>query len=127
MRAVLFFIVFSLVPGLAYQWIQDEVRPSGVGEGAWLYLLGVAPNLLGGISLTAALIVILPSYFRLSGAKAHAVAAMIALLGLWAWEGVQAVGRMTFDVHDLLWTVPGVLIGWGGAQLILRSDLKSSC
>jgi hypothetical protein len=123
MRPTIFFILFSLLPGLAYQWVQDDLRPLGISDPVLAYLAGVAPNFLGGLSLTSVLVVILLEFRkRDSFERIRGTAALVALAGLLVWEGVQATGRMTFDWHDIAWTFPGVALGWLAAGIVLRSN-----
>jgi hypothetical protein len=114
------FILFSLLPGLAYQWVQDDIRPLGAEDPRIAYLLGIAPNALGGLSLTVALGVVV---WDLSGGRLRPLfIGAFALAGLWTWEAAQLWLPSTFDVHDLAWTVPGVSLG----VLVLRALMPSN-
>lgn len=127
LRHWIYFAVFAVAPGLAYQRIQDVSREAMAGPDApaWLgYALGIGPNFLGGVSLTAGLIVIAREMRKATASHAlDRTSALIALAGLWAWEFTQRwLPNGTFDPHDLAWTVPGVLIGWLAARNILPRD-----
>jgi hypothetical protein len=89
------------------------------------YFLGIAPNFLGGSSLAAALIVIWPELgLGFPERRRFLIPALFALVGLWSWEGVQAFTRMTFDLHDIFWTVPGVAVALIGALAMLPQYSK---
>lgn len=124
---VTYFTLFSVVPGLGYQWVQDEARPKGIDDPTLGYLAGVAPNFLGGMSMTAALVVIWGEWRRhVPPARRHREAAATALSLLLAWEVVQgAWGRMTFDWNDMAWTFPGVGLAWLAAFANLKSIRKN--
>ena len=116
-RASAYWIVFGFLPGLAYQLIQDRLRPAGSTDAVTAYLLGIGPNALGGVSLSASFITV--AWHRW-GRRAITWAALAALACLWAWEGAQTVlPNGTFDPHDIAWTVPGVLVAWAAARLFL--------
>lgn len=122
-QRILFFVGFALIPGLAYQWIQDYGRPDSLSDGMLEYVFGIAPNALGGVSLTAGFIIIsVELFFKGGGRDVHLSSGLLALGCLWAWEfGQIYFPNGTFDWHDLIWTVPGVLLSVGAANLILGS------
>ncbi|NRA31556.1 MAG: hypothetical protein HRU11_15005, partial [Parvularculaceae bacterium] len=105
-RLVTYFVLFGLLPGLAYQFVQDDLRVWAAEAGSnlvALYLLGIAPNFLGGVSLTASM----GAIAREGSLGQHSwltleVVAIVALLGLWVWEfGQKWFPNGTFDGHDL--------------------------
>jgi hypothetical protein len=125
-RLTVYFVVLGVLPGLGYQYVQDELRPRGGWEGVEALFLGVAPNFLGGVSLTATLIAIAvaaltdrsPRFLMLA-------AALVSFVGLIAWETAQtAMPGGTFDEMDLLATGPGVLISLVAALLFLPHTRK---
>lgn len=119
MRAGFYFVVFAVLPGLAYQFVQDNLREVSRGP-LFDYALGITPNALGGVSLTAALIVIGRGGEFVPRWVSDAHLAALALLGLWAWEAAQIwLPNGTFDPHDIAWTVPGVALAYGAAKVIL--------
>lgn len=119
MRRGVVFVLFALLPWLAYQWVQDRGRGRFGGEPMTDYLLGVAPKALGGLSLTVALAVIVEGRVRAT------ILGLVSLIGLWAWEAAQLwMPGGTFDLHDLAWTVPGVGLGLAAAGFL--DDAKKS-
>lgn len=109
-RLWIFFLLFSLAPGLLYQFVQDQLRSGGQGIDPWVaYLLGVAPNALGALSASSALLLMgagLSKGRRLG--RVFLFSLLLGLVGLCAWEAVQIVlPRATFDPHDLAWTLAG--------------------
>lgn len=114
-KTSLYFIFFAFLPGLLYQQIQDVWRPAYAGlSEPTAYLLGIAPNLLGAISLASGLFIISQSFYpALTNAQRALYANLISLIGLCLWE----VGQIwfpngTFDVNDLIWTLVGIAIAW---------------
>lgn len=123
LRLIIFFVLFAVLPGLGYQYVQDDLRDAVAAapdaSATLNYAMGIIPNLLGGLSLTAGLFSILQSgASRFSNAAARWVAASVALAGLWAWEITQIVlPSATFDWNDMAWTAPGVVVGWVAARV----------
>ncbi|MCI5043103.1 MAG: hypothetical protein MRY72_00275 [Aquisalinus sp.] len=125
-RLLFFFICFCLIPGLGYQYVQDDLRQGASASPGLDYFLGIAPNLFGGVSLTAGLIVIGREMAKAySPRQVHIGAAVLSLLGLWLWEAMQIyLPNGTFDWHDIAWTVPGVATSWLMANVLLRHETK---
>ena len=125
---MVYFLVLSVLPGFGYQYIQDELRtlvvPVHSTSSPLAYVLGIAPNLLGGLSLTAGLIAFSQDRFpTISSRKIWHTSGGVALVGLWVWEILQIhIPNATFDVHDLLWTIPGVLLAVLLAALFLAPE-----
>jgi glycopeptide antibiotics resistance protein len=121
LRSSGYFILFCLLPGLGYQYVQDELRPHGGLDGAVAYLAGVAPNFLGGVSLTAGFILLAPYVLPGSQRLKVGIAALGSLVGLLGWEVLQIwMPGETFDPADLWWTVPGVAISVIAAFFLLQ-------
>jgi hypothetical protein len=102
---------------LAYQQIQDTIRPNYTGGSSVItYLLGVAPNFFPAIGIPALLVLIIPYAFKRNNSdtwiieKRHLFANLIALIGLIGWEFIQLSGKLRFDWNDILWTLIGALI-----------------
>lgn len=131
LRAAIAFVLVSLLPGLLYHYVQDVFRPGLAGGGqetaTITYLAGVAPNFLGAVSLTGGINIVAREMVKsVPQGKVDLGAAALALLGLWAWEGLQLfMPYGAFDWHDLAWTVPGVLIGYFAASRILGRRTRS--
>jgi len=108
------FAVFALT-SLAYQLVQDHLRPGyNGGHASVIYLLGIAPNFFPAVGLPALFVILLPEVWRrqqpdgLFMRKLHIIANMIALGGLLTWEFLQPfTTRGRFDWHDVLWTLIG--------------------
>lgn len=108
------FTIFALC-FIAYQQVQDNIRPNYDSENAIIiYLLGVAPNFFPAIGIPALFLILIP-YFKSSNKrlsnKNHLSANLISLCGLVSWEFLQLftlTGR--FDWNDLLWTILGGLM-----------------
>lgn len=119
LRIASYFVANAVVPGLLYQRVQDVWRPGYDGDSsAMVHLLGIAPNLLGAVSLTAGLVVLANelSLFEHINARITSMTAVSAA-GLIAWE----VGQIwfphgTFDVFDVLWTFAGTAVAWAIAR-----------
>lgn len=106
---------------LAYQLIQDIIRPGYAGSNPIArYLLGVAPNFLPAIGLPAFFVVLLP--YVAGGVRKnhpairlpHITANLVSLTGLIAWECIQNFSsRGHFDWNDVLFTLLGGLVFHG--------------
>lgn len=118
LKLAAFFVAFGLIPGLAYQFVQDDLRDglASSGQNAELvrYVLGIMPNFLGGLSANATIFVILSDRSSpWASERARSISSLVTLFGLWAWEGCQLVlPNGTFDWHDIAWTAPGVALTW---------------
>lgn len=128
-KVVYWFLLFAIC-SLAYQQVQDNIRPSYTdGNPTIKYLLGVAPNFFPGIGLPALFFFLLPSIVndktrksRWLNEKRHIAANLISITGLVSWEFLQNfTSRGHFDWHDVLWT----LIGAAVFQLIWTVTPKS--
>jgi hypothetical protein len=103
---------------VAYQQVQDTLRPNYAGENEWLdYLLGVAPNFFPAVGIPALLILIIPQLHQDHSSppwwaqRRDLVANAISLVGLISWEFTQTFStRGRFDWHDVLWTVIGAAV-----------------
>jgi hypothetical protein len=140
-KAVLFYGVFVLGPYVLYEWIQEDFRPDAQAE-SLRDLYAVAPNGLGAISTTALLATMISGIGqmartgelrefwrsqipRLTRLRIASISAGGAIAGLFAYEVGQIFLPIgTFDVHDMIWTLPGALIGFV-AVLALGSTLPS--
>lgn len=109
---VAYFVLLSVAPGLAYQYIQDNLRRDPGAPELVAYGLGVAPNFLGAVSLASVLFLL--GLERFPGAPVRNIAvgaAATGFVGLAAWEFAQKLTpNGVFDWHDLFWTAPGVFI-----------------
>lgn len=108
LRFVVYFVLFSLAPGLLYQFVQDELRPGGgANNPAADHVFGVAPNALGAQRIALFLMVLgLDKAARLR--RAFLVSLTLGLFGLFSWEAAQLVlPGFTFDPHDLAATAVG--------------------
>ena len=113
-----YFLAWFAATTLAYQYIQDSLRPGYTGtDPSAKYLLGVAPNFFPAVGLPALFVVLLPYVFT-NRAPTHylvahkgVVANAISLSGLIAWECAQAFTRgAVFDMHDIASTLLGGLL-----------------
>ncbi len=115
-RVPVFFGLFSLAPGLLYQYVQDHARQNAAdAQGPLRIALDVAPNALGALAAASAIFVMGLGIAKAAGPLRVAIAsAAIAIAGLAGWEVAQiAIPGATFDPEDLKWTLAG-----GGAFLI---------
>ena len=119
----LFFLAFSVAPGLSYQYVQDRLRPQADESFAAL-LFGIAPNLLGALSASTAIFVMLLGLMKsASVAQARNLALAAATAGLLAWEGLQLViPGFTFDPADIAATAAGGLAFFLAAAIIFPSS-----
>ncbi|MEZ4594939.1 MAG: hypothetical protein R3D55_27925 [Chloroflexota bacterium] len=111
----LFFLLFGLLPGIGYQAIQERWRLAFADASeSIVYLLGVAPNALGAVSMAAGLFVIGHHFLpKATYAQLASYSVLTSLFGLMLWELVQLwLPNGTFDVHDLIWTAVGALFAW---------------
>ncbi len=112
--------IFALC-SLAYQWVQDTIRPTYQGTNPTVqYLLGIAPNFFPSIGIPALLVTIIPMFGNKSkpnpwlSTHKHLTAIAISLTGLLTWEFLQqATPKGRFDWHDVLWTFIGALVFQG--------------
>jgi hypothetical protein len=126
LRSTLYFVLFCLLPGLGYQYVQDKLRPRGGLEGEAAALAGIAPNFLGGVSLTAGFILIAASAAAGRRRAPVLLAASLSLASLLGWEVLQRwMPGGTFDPADLLATLPGVLIAAAAAYPILQINRRN--
>ncbi len=100
---------------MAYQHIQDNLRPNySGGDATVVYLLGVAPNFFPAIGIPALFLVILAQFrpsLKWFNERAHLMANLVSLSGLVAWEFIQATStKLLFDWNDVLWTFIGAFI-----------------
>ncbi len=111
------FIIFG-VCFIAYQQVQDNIRPFYQGNNlTMIYLLGVAPNFFPGIGIPALFVALIP-YVRKKDQstpwlnhKRHITANIVSLSGLLLWEFLQMFTiKGQFDWNDVLWTCIGALI-----------------
>ena len=119
-RIAVFFGLFSLAPGLLYQYVQDHARESAANAHGILRLaLGVAPNALGALAAASAIFVMGLGIAKAASTLRIAIAsALIAIAGLAGWEVAQfAIPGATFDVEDLKWTL------FGGAGFLIAASL----
>ncbi|MEO0612839.1 MAG: hypothetical protein AAFY83_05965 [Pseudomonadota bacterium] len=111
-RLYTYFFFVAVLPGLTYHYVQDNKRDDAPSYSELVtYLLGIAPNALGGVSLTAGIIAIAYDWFAVRFARKGIIglSAAIALTGLIGWEAAQLrIPTMTFDWQDVAWTFPGV-------------------
>ncbi|NWG70690.1 MAG: hypothetical protein HXY23_03650 [Parvularculaceae bacterium] len=110
LRLFVYFVLFSLAPGLLYQFVQDELRPGGAAINPTAdYVFGVAPNALGALSASAALFLMVLGLDKAARLRrAFLVSLTLGLFGLFAWEAAQLVlPGFTFDPHDLAATAIG--------------------
>jgi glycopeptide antibiotics resistance protein len=110
------FLLFATT-SLAYQLVQDTIRPNYNGDNAVIiYLLGIAPNFLPAIGIPALFLILIPEISQNKtniwlNERKYITAIIISLIGLLSWEFLQILtpsGR--FDWNDILWTCIGSLI-----------------
>jgi hypothetical protein len=103
---------------IAFQLVQDKVRPAYTGENLTIkYLLGIAPNFFPAIGIPALFFVLIPIVNKKNSAnkwlneKRHITANLISQTGLLSWEFLQKITRNGhFDWNDIIWTLIGALI-----------------
>jgi hypothetical protein len=113
-----FWLAIFAICFLAFQFIQDNIRPNYSGDNPTLqYVLGVAPNFFPSIGIPALFVVVIP---LLNSKKQtnnwvdkylHLTANAISQTGLISWEFIQiSTKNGRFDWNDILWTVLGGII-----------------
>ncbi|WP_428409820.1 hypothetical protein [Hyphococcus sp.] len=112
LRQWLYFLLFSVAPGLTYQAIQDQWRAARTDSDFGAYLMGVAPNFLGAVSVASALFLIgMNRSPKTPRSRLMLIAAGISMLGLWVWEALQIfLPSASFDWHDIAWTAMGATL-----------------
>lgn len=113
---IYWFMIFVLC-SIAYQFIQDTLRPQYEGDNAIIqYLLGVAPNFFPAIGLPAFFVILIPQLFGIKNnnrwlhERKHITANIISMMGLILWEFMQVKGNLYFDWNDILWTCIGAFV-----------------
>jgi hypothetical protein len=116
---VLYWFLLFAICSIAYQQVQDIIRPSYTGGHPTIkYLLGVAPNFFPSIGIPALFFFLLPSIVndntrknRWLNEKRHITANLISITGLVSWEFLQIMTpKGHFDWHDVLWTLIGASV-----------------
>ena len=109
-------IIFAIC-FIAYQQIQDNIRPHSAGYNSTIkYLLGVAPNFFPAIGIPALFVLIIPYLLKKINStiwfyeKRHLTSNLISVIGLVGWEFIQLTGKLRFDWNDILWTFIGALL-----------------
>jgi uncharacterized membrane protein YfcA len=100
---------------VAYQQVQDHIRPNYRGENLTIvYLLGIAPNFFPSIGIPALFVMLIPQMKLTSkwlNEKKHIAANIMSLTGLLCWEFLQTITtRGRFDWNDVLWTLIGAFV-----------------
>lgn len=121
-----YYLIFAICFA-GFQYIEDVVRVNDDRSNPLVsYLLGVTPNFLPAIGISALFFVMIPELWkstrhRLLTTKRHITVVVVSVSGLIAWEFVQiAAPNGTFDWHDVLWTLIG-----GVCFLILQRSISS--
>lgn len=118
-RVAVFFSLFSIAPGLLYQYVQDHGRVRAAdAQGLARLALDVAPNALGALAASSAILVMSLGIARkMAPPSLSLLSAAIAIGGLAAWEFAQlAIPEATFDLEDLKWTL------FGGAAFLIAAS-----
>ena len=113
-----FWLVIFAVCFLAFQLVQDNIRPNYSGTSFLInYILGVAPNFFPSIGIPALFVVVIPFFDkrnitrRYMNEDRHITANVISLIGLVTWEFLQLyTSNGNFDWNDILWTIIGAII-----------------
>lgn len=127
-RALVYFLLFSVAPGLLYQFVQDEMRPNAEALDPMLaYALGVAPNALGALSASSAMFLM---GVGLAKGRRYGLVFLaslsLGLIGLWGWEALQLIlPGFVFDPHDLAWTLAGSA-AFAAAALAIFPEIRTS-
>lgn len=120
-RFTYYWLAWFAATTLAYQYVQDSLRPCYTGSDPSVkYLLGVAPNFFPGVGLPALFLVLLPHLVQPGSTTPlllrypHYTANLISLFGLLAWEFTQSFSsKGHFDWNDVLFTLLGGLLFQG--------------
>jgi hypothetical protein len=120
-RFMYYWLAWFAATTLAYQYVQDSLRPGYTGSNPSVkYLLGVAPNFFPAVGLPALFVVLLP--YIITGLSKLSLllryppytANLISLSGLLVWEFAQTFSsRGHFDWNDVLFTLLGGLVFHG--------------
>ena len=100
---------------VAYQQVQDKIRPNYTGGNLTIiYLLGIAPNFFPAFGIPALFVLIISQMQctnKWLNEKKYNTTNLILLEGLLSWEFLQTkTTRGYFDWNDILWTLIGALI-----------------
>lgn len=111
---------------IAYQLVQDYIRPQYAGNSAIItYLLGVAPNFFPAIGIPALFVVLMPHLTpsdrnKWLMEKRNITANVVSLIGLLSWEFTQTITtRGRFDWNDVAWTIIGAIV-FHGLWILVR-------
>ena len=114
-KGIYFWFVLFGVCFIAYQQVQDNIRPYYNGDNlVFRYLLGVAPNFFPAIGIPALFVIFIP-YLKLTNKwlleNKHLPANFISAAGLISWEFIQVSStKLHFDWNDVLWTFIGAVV-----------------
>ncbi len=114
-RSIYFWFALFALCFIAYQQVQDNIRPAYTGGNLTIkYLLGIAPNFFPAIGIPALFVVLIPQIKwtkKWLNEKKHIAANLISLAGLLSWEFLQIITKNGhFDWNDVLWTLIGASI-----------------
>lgn len=120
-KSYTYYLIFALCFA-GFQYLEDVVRVNDDRSNAVVsYLLGVIPNFLPAVGISALIYVMIPEVWKSPKhpwltRQRHHTSTVFSVSGLVAWEFVQiAAPYGTFDWHDVLWTLIG-----GGCFLLLH-------
>ncbi|HRI28037.1 MAG TPA: hypothetical protein PK239_15700 [Chitinophagales bacterium] len=137
LKPVYFWFTIFALTFMAYQIVQDNIRPNYHGKNSVIaYLLGVAPNFFPAIGIPALFVVLLPEFNKRNTAnkwlnnKKHITANLISIIGLLLWEFLQTTTtRGRFDWNDVLWTCIGAAVFqlmWTATPVEFKEETKKA-
>lgn len=131
-RSLYWFVLFAIC-FIAYQQIQDNIRPNYYGSNlVYKYLLGIAPNFFPSIGIPALFVLCIAQISSKKKNKwlnenKHITANIISITGLLSWEFLQiTTTKGHFDWNDVLWTLIGGFVFqliWIATPLKYKSKL----
>ncbi|HQT22502.1 MAG: hypothetical protein B7X86_16255 [Sphingobacteriales bacterium 17-39-43] len=136
-KPVYYWFAFFALTSLAYQLVQDNIRPNYNGGDLIIkYILGIAPNFFPAIGIPALFVILIPEFNKGKSSnqwlnsKKNITANLISLTGLLSWEFLQVTTtRGRFDWNDILWTLIGALIFqliWILSPIKYKGELEES-
>lgn len=132
-----YWLLLFAVCFIAYQQVQDTIRPNYMGTNALVkYLLGIAPNFFPAVGIPALFVVLIPALNKKNNANSwlngnrNLLAIGVSLVGLIGWEFTQIITtKGHFDWNDVLWTLLGAAVFhviWLSAPNRLKASNETS-
>ena len=122
--------VIGIVAFVLVILVQQFIRPNSQNYAESIkHLLGVMPNLFGGMAICIAIFIHGKTTFdkyNLSPEKAMMLSAFLTILGLIIWEYVQIIAHRHFYLNDVLASILGSFISSAFIYFNIRYNKKKN-